>query len=99
MAEFAPFDARGYRTVDVRSGYGEWVDTYEDTVQDAMDIELLDRLERVEWAGEVADLGCGTGRTGAWLSGHEAITSIDGVELNSEILERARGRRVFLGVR
>ena len=34
-----------------------------------MDIELLERLDSVEWRGEVADLGCGTGRTGAWLAG------------------------------
>jgi SAM-dependent methyltransferase len=99
MAEFAPFDARGYRTVDVRSGYGEWVGTYEDTVQDAMDIELLDRLERVDWAGEVADLGCGTGRTGAWLSGHDAITAIDGVDLTPEMLARARERGVYRELR
>jgi hypothetical protein len=32
MAEFDPFDTRGYRTVDVRRGYGEWVETYEQTV-------------------------------------------------------------------
>ena len=68
MADFAPFDTRGYRTVDVRSGYGEWVATYEQTVEDAMDIELLESLETVRWEGEVADLGCGTGRTGAWLA-------------------------------
>ena len=46
MADFAAFDTRGYRTVDVRSGYGEWVDTYEQTVEDAMDIELLEALAR-----------------------------------------------------
>ena len=44
---FSQFDARGYRTVDVRSGYGEWVDTYEQTVQDAMDVELLGALPPV----------------------------------------------------
>jgi SAM-dependent methyltransferase len=94
VAEFAPFDARGYRTVDVRSGYGEWVDTYEDTVQDAMDIELLERLEQVDWAGEVADLGCGTGRTGAWLA-DRGVSAIDGVDLTPEMLARARERGVF----
>ena len=46
MADFTDFDTRGYRTVDVRSGYGEWVATYEQTVEDAMDIELLDRFGR-----------------------------------------------------
>jgi SAM-dependent methyltransferase len=94
VAEFAPFDTRGYRTVDVRSGYGEWVDTYEQTVQDAMDIELLERLEQVDWAGEVADLGCGTGRTGAWLAERGAI-AIDGVDLTPEMLARARERGVY----
>lgn len=38
MPKFSDFDARGYRTVDVRSGYAEWVLTYERTVEDAMDI-------------------------------------------------------------
>jgi SAM-dependent methyltransferase len=94
VAEFAPFDTRGYRTVDVRSGYGEWVDTYEDTVKDAMDIELLERLEGVDWSGEVADLGCGTGRTGAWLAQHGA-GAIDGVDLTPEMLARARERGVY----
>jgi SAM-dependent methyltransferase len=94
VAEFAPFDTRGYRTVDVRSGYGEWVDTYEQTVQDAMDIELLERLEQVDWAGEVADLGCGTGRTGAWLA-ERGVSTVDGVDLTPEMLARARERGVY----
>jgi SAM-dependent methyltransferase len=93
MADFAPFDTRGYRTVDVRSGYGEWVDTYEQTVEDAMDIELLDALETVRWEGEVADLGCGTGRTGAWLAAR-GVEAIDGVDLTPEMLAVARERGV-----
>lgn len=91
MAEFAQFDRRGYRTVDVRRGYGEWVATYEDTVQDAMDIALLDALRNVTWAGVAADLGCGTGRTGAWLRAH-GVAAVDGVDLTPEMLERARER-------
>jgi SAM-dependent methyltransferase len=93
MADFAPFDSRGYRTVDVRSGYGEWVATYEQTVEDAMDIELLDALETVRWEGEVADLGCGTGRTGAWLA-ERGVEAIDGVDLTPEMLAVARERGV-----
>jgi len=94
MADFAPFDRRGYRTVDVRSGYGEWVDTYEQTVEDAMDLELLERLRQVDWAGEIADLGCGTGRTGSWLA-ERGVTAIDGVDLTPEMLARARERGVY----
>jgi SAM-dependent methyltransferase len=95
MADFAPFDTRGYRTVDVRSGYGEWVATYEDTVQDAMDVELLEALREVPWAdmGTAADLGCGTGRTGAWLHDH-GVDAIDGVDLTPEMLAVARERGV-----
>jgi SAM-dependent methyltransferase len=93
MADFTPFDTRGYRTVDVRSGYGEWVATYEQTVEDAMDIELLEALESVRWEGEVADLGCGTGRTGAWLA-ERGIEAIDGVDLTPEMLAVARERGV-----
>jgi SAM-dependent methyltransferase len=91
MADFTPFDTRGYRTVDVRSGYGEWVATYEQTVQDAMDIELLEGLESVRWSGEAADLGCGTGRTGAWLR-DQGVEAVDGVDLTPEMLEVARTR-------
>jgi SAM-dependent methyltransferase len=93
MADFTPFDTRGYRTVDVRSGYGEWVHTYEETVQDAMDVELLEALEQARWAGEAADLGCGTGRTGAWLRDH-GVEAVDGVDLTPEMLAVARERGV-----
>jgi SAM-dependent methyltransferase len=93
VADFTPFDTRGYRTVDVRSGYGEWVATYEQTVEDAMDIELLESLEQVRWSGEVADLGCGTGRTGIWLR-EQGVEAIDGVDLTPEMLEVARQRGV-----
>jgi SAM-dependent methyltransferase len=96
MTEFRAFDVRGYRTVDVRTGYGEWVATYEDTVEDAMDIALLDELREVSWStvGAVADLGCGTGRTGTWMHDH-GVDVIDGVDLTPEMLEVARGREVY----
>jgi SAM-dependent methyltransferase len=91
--EFSDFDARGYRTVDVRTGYGEWVANYEQTVEDAMDIALLDRLQEPSWAAvtRAADLGCGTGRTGQWLR-DKGIPSIDGVDLTPEMLAVAQRR-------
>ena len=72
MGTFSDFDTRGYRTVDVRTGYSEWVATYERTVEDVMDIALLDALEMPPWPSlrRAADLACGTGRTGAWLRRH-----------------------------
>jgi SAM-dependent methyltransferase len=89
--DFAAFDTRGYRTVDVRTGYREWLPTYEDTVQDAMDIALLDELSSVEWGGRAADLGCGTGRTAAWLRAH-GVEAIDGLDLVPEMLAVAHER-------
>jgi SAM-dependent methyltransferase len=93
MARFSDFDTRGYRMVDVRTGYREWVATYEETVEDAMDIALLDELEQPAWRRVVraADLGCGTGRTAAWLTDH-GVRSIDGVDISPEMLAIARER-------
>ena len=93
MASFSDFDSRGYRTVDVRTGYREWVPTYEQTVEDAMDIALLDELREPSWPAveRAADLGCGTGRTAAWLREH-GVTAIDGVDITPEMLEVARRR-------
>ncbi len=93
---FSDFDQRRYRTVDVREGYSQWVATYEQTVQDAMDIELLERLSTVAWpdAGSAADLGCGTGRTGAWLR-TAGVPAVDGVDLTPEMLAVARSKGVY----
>ena len=92
---FERFDQRGYRTVGVREGYGAWQPTYEETVEDVMDLALLDRVATVEWSAitAVADLGCGTGRTAVWLQGRGA-TGIDGVDVTPEMLEVARQRGV-----
>lgn len=96
MPRFSDFDSRGYRTVDVRTGYGEWVTTYEQTVEDVMDIALLDRLTEPAWPAvrRAVDLGCGTGRTGSWLRRH-GVAAIDGVDLTPEMMEVARSRDVY----
>lgn len=90
---FTHFDARGYRTVDVRTGYGEWAGSYERTVEDVMDIALLERLGQPEWSEvkRALDLGCGTGRTGAWLRAR-GVPAVDGVDLTPEMLAAARSR-------
>ena len=79
--------------MDVQTGYGEWVATYEQTVEDVMDIALLDRLTEPAWPAvrRAVDLGCGTGRTGSWLRRH-GVAAIDGVDLTPEMMEVARSR-------
>ena len=95
MVQFADFDARGYPTVDVRTGYGQWVDSYEQTVEDAMDLAVLSQLAVPAWGSvrRAADLGCGTGRTGSWLRG-QGVGAVDGVDLTPEMLAAARAKGV-----
>ncbi|WP_405018237.1 class I SAM-dependent methyltransferase [Kitasatospora sp. NBC_00070] len=90
MAQFADFDSRGYPMVDVRTGYGQWVGSYERTVEDLMDLAVLERLTVPDWAaaGRAADLGCGTGRTGVWLWA-QGVGAVDGVDLTPEMLALA----------
>ena len=93
MPPFERFDRRHYPTVPAKEGYAAWQPTYESTVEDEMDLALLDQVEDVAWAslGPVADLGCGTGRTAAWLRSRGA-TTIDGVDVTPEMLAVARER-------
>jgi SAM-dependent methyltransferase len=99
MASFSLFDTRGYRTVAPREGYDRWAATYEETVEDAMDVALLERLE-VDWGAvrRAADLGCGTGRTGAWLKGR-GVGEVDGVDLSPGMLAAARARGAYASLR
>jgi SAM-dependent methyltransferase len=96
MPRFASFDQRNYRTVAPREGYARWAETYEDTIKHDMDTWLLEELRTVAWNSveHCADLGCGTGRTAAWLVS-KGVGPIDGVDATQEMLERARGRNVF----
>ncbi|MFD9597988.1 class I SAM-dependent DNA methyltransferase [Kitasatospora sp. NPDC059973] len=97
MVHFSDFDTRNYPTVDVRTGYAQWVETYERTVEDAMDLAVLERLATPDWVEvtRAADLGCGTGRTGAWLRGKAADGLVlDGVDLTPEMLAVAKGKAV-----
>ena len=100
MPDFTTFDQRGYRTVTTREGYGQWAATYEHTVKTEMDLWLFDAITSVAWSGveRAVDLGCGTGRTGAWLAAH-GVRAIDGVDVTPEMLERARARNVFADLR
>jgi SAM-dependent methyltransferase len=100
MLEFSRFDRRHYPTVSVREGYREWLPSYEDTVENEMDVALLEALDSVDWAavGRAADLGCGTGRTGTWLRAR-GVGHIDGVDLTPEMLAIARDRGIYQDLR
>jgi SAM-dependent methyltransferase len=99
MSSFSSFDRRKYRTLPAREGYALWSSTYETTIKPDMDLWLLDRVESVSWSDVVraVDLGCGTGRTGAWLKGR-GVRVVDGVDLTAEMLEGARWRGIYDGL-
>ena len=92
-----PSTRRGYRTVDVRSGYGEWAATYEDTVEDAMDVELLEALREVAVGARRRPPSTSAAAPGAPAPGSRRAGSepIDGVDITPEMLERARARGVY----
>lgn len=92
------YDKRNYPIVDVREGYGDWVQTYEQTVLDEMDLRLLERLQTVDWSAPqiILDLACGTGRIGAWLKQRISTSGVlDGVDITPQMLEVARGKKLY----
>jgi SAM-dependent methyltransferase len=95
MPAFELFDRRNYRSASARDGYAVWAASYEDTIKPEMDAWLLERVA-ITWrdVARAADLGCGTGRTGAWLAAN-GVRAIDGVDVTPEMLDRARARGVF----
>jgi SAM-dependent methyltransferase len=96
MPRFASFDRRNYRTLPAREGYAQWAATFEDTIKHDMDLWLLGEIQSVRWSAveRCADLGCGTGRTAAWLAS-KGVPVIDGVDATPEMLDHARKRNVF----
>ena len=96
MLEFARFDRRRYPTVSVQEGYRDWRASYETTVEDDMDVALLTAIESVPWGSvrRAVDLGCGTGRTGAWLRAR-GVGSVAGVDVTPEMLAAARARGIY----
>ena len=91
-----PSTAAATQTLGVREGYREWAETYEDVVQDEMDLRLLARLESVDWAAaaRVLELACGTGRIGAWLRAR-GVPRIDGLDFTPEMLALAAAKGVY----
>src|SRR5690242_2907336 len=96
MPSFSNFDRRNYRTLPAREGYALWSSTYENTIKPDMDLWLLDRVNTITWSkvDRAVDLGCGTGRTGAWLK-ERGVPVVEGVDLTAEMLEGARQRGIY----
>jgi len=95
------FDRRNYPTASAGKGYGEWAATYEETVAAGLDEPLLAAVTSIDWPAidRAADLACGTGRAGAWMTAR-GVKVIDGIDLTPEMLALAEKRGVYghLGV-
>lgn len=94
--EFSRYDSRNYKTVVVKDGYSIWSKSYEGHFDDALDMGLLNRMRSIQWQNvtTVADLACGTGRTGQWLV-RQGVKQIDGVDLTSEMIAHAKRRLIY----
>src|ERR1700758_279168 len=93
---FAQYDTRGYRTLNAAAGYAAWSPTYDTTMDDRLDLPLLESVASVEWIAIAAavDLGCGTGRIGAWLKAR-GVRQVDGVDAAPAMLERAAAKGIY----
>ena len=94
--EYDSFDIRRYPTLSPQDGYREWSTTYEDSVEDEMDIRLLERLPFPDWKSipQAIDLACGTGRIGRWLQ-QQGVHNIDGIDFTPEMLVKAKEKKVY----
>lgn len=94
--EYKSFDIRKYPTLSAKEGYGEWAQSYEDSVENTMDIRLLERIKSIDWKqiDLAIDLACGTGRIGVWLK-RKGIKSIDGIDFTLEMLRKAEAKEVY----
>jgi ubiquinone/menaquinone biosynthesis C-methylase UbiE len=96
MMDHSIYDKRNYPIVDAQRGYTEWSRTYEQVVEDAMDLRLFERLQTVEWAAarHILDLACGTGRIGMWMKGRTSAP-IDGVDFTPAMLDKAHDKGIY----
>jgi len=94
--EYSSFDIRKYPILPVKEGYKEWANTYEQTVQDEMDIKLLSKIKSISWSKieRALDFACGTGRIGLWLK-QQGVIQIDGVDITPEMLSKAKEKNVY----
>jgi SAM-dependent methyltransferase len=94
--QYSSFDIRKYPVLPVQEGYKEWSETYEQTVQDEMDLRLLTRIKGIHWKEitRAIDFACGTGRIGVWLKTH-GVLGVDGIDITQEMLSKAAEKNVY----
>jgi len=93
---FEQYDSRHFPTVDVQRGYSEWSNFYDEALCEAFDVGLLAELETVKWPDvrRAADLGCGTGKIGAWMR-KRGVAELHGVDCTEAMLRRAATKEAY----
>lgn len=85
---------------DTRELYRDWAATYDSTMVDGLSYhapqKIADMLtaHRLNIEARVADIGCGTGLTGASLATY-GFSHIDGLDYSDEMLEVAAKRDIY----
>ena len=78
--------------------YSEWAGDYDDRMESVLGYVaprlMADMFADVVSSGEVLDVGCGTGLTSHYLAAR-GLRTFDGVDLNPQMLDRARGRGIY----
>ncbi|WP_299140892.1 methyltransferase domain-containing protein [uncultured Tateyamaria sp.] len=86
-------------TASTRALYDDWATSYEAELAEngyATPVRCAEALKAhvTDMASPVLDFGCGTGLSGLALK-HAGFTTIDGVDLSSEMLEQARTKGAY----
>lgn len=92
-----------YELTDVKSAmafYSDWAEEYDDRMEGILGYVaprlMAETFARAvpDRASSVLDVGCGTGLTGHYLNSH-GFGTIDGIDLNPQMLERSKGRGFY----
>ncbi len=80
--------------------YAQWATTYEEAFVDAKKYrypraiaELFDEIMPTEMGNLIADVGCGTGLVGLYLTSVRDQVEIDGFDISPEMLNEARAKK------
>jgi SAM-dependent methyltransferase len=78
-----------------QEGYRLWAPDYDRILSGNLENPILAR-SAIDWRGKaILDLGCGTGRTAAWIKAAASDAVIDGVDFSPEMLAQARAKGIY----
>jgi SAM-dependent methyltransferase len=88
-------DAPGPVEVPPLEGYRYWARDYDRILSGNCENPILERCG-IDWGGKaVLDIGCGTGRTAAWIRSRAPDATLDGIDFCDEMLAQARAKHLY----